>query len=59
MDWILQRNIVSSNCRLNNLDFDGLRKRSMSASMFEHLIMLSHTDLRSPAILASSKYTTL
>ena len=45
--------------RLTNYDLDGLRKRPMSASIHEHLLMSSQTDLGSPVIVASSKYKAL
>ena len=59
MHWVSWRNTVSSRPRLTNSDLDGFRKRQMSASIHEHLFMSSHTDLGSPAIVASSKYQTL
>ena len=59
MHWVSRRNTVSSRPRLTNSDLDLFRKRQMSASIHEHLSMSSHTDLGSPAIVASSKYQTL
>ena len=59
MHWVSRRNAVSSRPRLTNSDLDGFRKRPMSASMHEYLLMSSHADLGSPAIVASSKYQTL
>ena len=57
--WVSRRNTVLSMPRLTNSDFDGFRKRPLSASILEHLFMSSHTDHESPAIVASSKYQTL
>ena len=48
-------NTVSSRPRLTNSDLDGFRKRSMLASMHEHLFMSSHKYLFSTSIVASSK----
>ena len=59
MHWASRRNTVSSRPRLTNSNLDEFRKRPMSASMHEHLFMSSHTDLGSPATVASSKYHTL
>ena len=59
MHCVLRRNTASSRPRLTNSDLDGFRKRPMSASIHEHLLMSSQTDLGSPAIVASSKYQTL
>ena len=59
MHRVSRRNTVTSRPRLTNSDLDGFRIRPMSASMHEHLFMSSHTDLGSPAIVASSKYQTL
>ena len=56
MHCVSRRNTVSSRRRLTNSDFDGFKKK---ASMLEHFFMSSHTDLGSPAIVASSKYQTL
>ena len=58
MHWVSRRNTVSSRPRLTNSDLDGFRKRPRSASIHEHLFMLSHTDRGSPAIVASSKHQT-
>ena len=57
--WVSRRNTVSSRPRLTNSDLDGFIKIPMSASIHEHLFMSSHTDLGSPAIVASSKYQML
>ena len=54
---VSRRTTVSSRPRLTNSDFDGFRRRPMSASNLEHIFMLLHTDLGSHAIVASSKYT--
>ena len=59
MHRVSRRNTVSSRPRLTNSDVDGFRKRPMSASMHEHLLMSSHTDHGSTAIVASFKYQTL
>ena len=59
MHWVSRRNADSSRPRLTNSDLDGFRIRPMSASIHEHFFMSSHTDLGSPAIVASSKYQTL
>ena len=56
MHLVLRRNTISSRPKLTNSDLDGFRKRPMSASIHEHLFMSSHTNLGTPAIVASSKY---
>ena len=59
MHCVSRRNTASSRPRLTNSDLDGFRRRPMSASIHEHLLMSSQADLGSPAIVASSKYQTL
>ena len=59
MHCVSRRNTASSRPRFTISDLEGFRKSPMSASIHEHLLMSSQTDLGSPAIVASSKYQTL
>ena len=59
MHWVSRKKADSSRPILTNSDLDGFRIRPRSASIHEHFFMSSHTDLGSPAIVASSKYQTL